>query len=69
MKGINLEFQSQGIVGMLEHQDNTPYYQSLGVDELLRVYPDSVTHRMSTAMFMLGYIEGKRAERARRRRT
>lgn len=35
----SLEYQKNGTVEMLAHQDNAPYYASRGVDELLRIYP------------------------------
>ena len=52
---------------MLRKQSITPYCMSEGVDELLREFPNAATHKMAFYMFMLGYIEGKRADRARRK--
>ncbi len=54
---------------MVEKQSKLPYYECRGVDELLRAYPQSVTKAMAHSLFILGYIEGKRAERARRKKT
>lgn len=62
----NMEFVPMGIVEMLDQQSITPYCMCSGVDELLRAYPYQTTHKMSVYMFQLGYIEGKRAERARK---
>ncbi len=62
---MNIEFKETGVVEMLRHQDFSPYYNCLGIDELLRE-PFSVTRSMAQSLFMLGYIQGKRAERARR---
>jgi len=45
---MNLEFKPTGITEILDQQDKTPFYQSHGVDELLRI-------------FTLGYMEGKQA--------
>lgn len=63
----NMEFEPKGIVKMLDMQDMIPYYVNEGVGELLRAFPKQVTHEMAVHMFMLGYIEGKRTERARRK--
>lgn len=64
---MNVEFKETGVVEMLKHQDYSPYYNCQCVDELLRNNPFSVTHNMAQSLFILGYIQGKRAERARRR--
>lgn len=66
-KIVNMEFQPQGVVEMLKHQSLVPYYSCEGIYELLRKYPP-VTREMAESMFMLGYIQGKRAERAKRKR-
>lgn len=63
---MNIEFKETGVVEMLRHQDFSLYYNCLGIDELLRHEPFSVTRSMARSLFMLGYIQGKRAERARR---
>lgn len=63
----SMEFEPKGIVEMLNKQKIVPYYISEGVDELLRDFPGQVTRKMAYYMFMLGYIEGKRADRARRK--
>ena len=65
---MNIEFKETGVVEMLSHQDFSPYYHCRGLDELLRHKPFSVTKSMAQSLFMLGYIQGKRAERARRRK-
>ena len=65
---VNMEFQKTGIVDMLDRQDVTPYYQSKGVDEVLQTFPMNCTRRIAVLLYTLGYIEGKRAERARRKR-
>lgn len=65
---MNIEFKETGVVEMLSHQDFSPYYHCRGIDELLRHKPFSVTKSMAQSLFMLGYIQGKRAERARRRK-
>lgn len=64
----NMEFVSKGVVAMLDNQSLTPYFKSEGVDELLRTYPNQTTFKMASYIFMLGYIEGKRAERARKKK-
>lgn len=64
---MNMEFKETGVIEMLKHQDYSPYYNCQCVDELLRNNPFSVTRSMAQSLFMLGYIQGKRAERARRR--
>lgn len=63
---MNIEFKETGVVEMLRHQDFSSYYNCLGIDELLRHEPFSVTRSMAQSLFMLGYIQGKHAERARR---
>ena len=63
----SMEFEPKGIVNMLRKQSITPYCMSEGVDELRREFPNDVTHKMAFYMFMLCYIEGKRADRARRK--
>lgn len=65
---MNIEFKETGVVEMLSHQDFSPYYHCRGIDELLRHKPFSVTKSMAQSLFMLGYIQGKRAERAGRRK-
>ena len=52
---------------MLNHQSTKPFYENEEVDELLNAYPDQTTHKMAVSMFMLGFINGKRTERARRK--
>ena len=64
----NMEFNPKGVVKMLNQQIVTPYCHSEGVDELLRAFPGQITHDAAFYMYMLGYIEGKRADRARRKR-
>lgn len=54
------------VLEMLEHQDDTPLYTNKAVDRLLGNYLCIVPIKTALNMFMLGYIEGKRAERARR---
>lgn len=63
----NLDFESKGVIDMLNHQSTAPYYGNEEVDELLKAYPDQTTRKMAASMFMLGFINGKRAERARRK--
>lgn len=65
---IEIGYKNQGTVAMLKKQTISAYYESPGVDDLLRGFPNEVTERMAYYMFMLGYIEGKRAERARRKK-
>lgn len=63
----NMEFKPKGIVKILDLQDLAPYFRCEGVDELLRAYPNQTTRVMAIHMFLLGYIEGKRADRKRRK--
>lgn len=63
----NMEFETKGTVKMLDKQSITPFCMSEGADELLREFPNDVTYKMALYMFLLGYIEGKRADRARRK--
>lgn len=63
---MKIEFKEIGVVEMLRYQDFSPYYNCQGIDELLRHEPFSVTRSMAQSLFILGYIQGKRAERARR---
>lgn len=65
---INTEFKETGIVQLLMKQRDIPYNASLGVDEILRTFPHSTTRKTAYCMYMLGYIEGKRAERARKQK-
>lgn len=65
---INTEFKETGIVQLLMKQHDTPYNASLGVDEILRTFPHSTTRKTAYCMYMLGYIEEKRAERARKQK-
>lgn len=62
----NKEFVSKSVVYILGEQDVTPYYEDENVDALLRAYPNQTTHKMAVYMYMLGYINGKRAERRKR---
>ena len=64
----NMEFKPKGVVKMLNQQIVTPYCHSEGVDELLRAFPGQMTHDAAFYMYTLGYIEGKCADRARRRK-
>ncbi len=63
----NMEFKPKGILKILDLQDPTPYFICEEVDELLRAYPNQTTRTMAVHMFLLGYIEGKRADRKRRK--
>ena len=56
------------VLEMLEHQDRTPLCTSEAADQLLGNYLCIVPIWTALNMFMLGYIEGKRAERARRKK-
>ena len=58
---MNLEFKPTGITEVLDQQGKTPFYQSHGVDELLRMFPEEVTQKMAYYLFTLGYMEGKQA--------
>ena len=46
-----------------------PMYKCNAVNELMKVYQHEASCHFNavSAMFLLGYIEGKRAERARRK--
>ena len=66
---LNMEYIDSGNITMLERQSMSPYYESGGVDDILRAFPHTVTRKTAQFLFMMGYIEGKRAERARRKRT
>lgn len=65
---INTEFKKTGIVQLLMKQRDAPFNASLGIDEIMRTFPHSTTRKTAYCMYMLGYREGKRAERARRKR-
>lgn len=65
----SLEYQDSGTVKMINKQSLAPYYSCTGIDDLLRAYPQSVTRTTAVSLFLLGYIEGKRAEGARRKKT
>lgn len=65
----DMEFKPKGILKTLDKQDAGPYLRCEGVDELLRAYPGQFSRISAMQMFLLGYIEGKRAERARRSKT
>lgn len=68
MKNIkNMEFQAKGVVEMLKKQNLSPYMQCVSVDEVLREFPGQTTRAVAVMIFMLGFIEGKRAERTRRK--
>lgn len=64
----SMEFVPKGIVKMISMQSIAPYCSSEGVDELLRAFPGQTTRDAALYMYMLGYIDGKRADRARRRK-
>ena len=65
---LNMEHIDGGNIAMLERQYMDPYYESGGVDDILRAFPGTVTMKTAQFLFMMGYIEGKRAERARRKK-
>lgn len=65
---VNREFKDTGIVRLLLKQNISPYRKSVGVSEILRTFPYTTTQKTAYCMYMLGYMEGKRAERARRKR-
>lgn len=67
-KIISLEFVPTGVEEMLDKQVLDPFYQSVGVDEILRNHPYEATRKVAIQLYMLGYIDGKRADRARRRK-
>lgn len=60
-------FQYIGDAEILKYQDIGPYFESNGVEDLLKANNMETTRAMALSMFMMGYIEGKRAERARKR--
>lgn len=64
---MNKEFVFHGAAEILQYQDARPYYESDGVRDLLEANNMQTTYRMALSMFLMGYIEGKRAERARRK--
>lgn len=51
---------------MLSHQALDPFLESEAVKEIVEAH-EGENFRLSVDMFLLGYIEGKRAERARKR--
>lgn len=53
---MNLEFKPTGITEILDQQDKTPFYQSHGVDELLRMFPEEITRNMAYYLFTLGHL-------------
>lgn len=55
------------LVEMLERQSGFPMARCEGAQELLGNYLCIVPIKVAIYMFRLGYIEGKRAERARRK--
>lgn len=63
---MSLEFVPTGIERILKKQSITAYANSTNVDEILRNHPNEVTREVSYLLYTLGYIEGKRAERAKR---
>lgn len=65
---LKMEYVDGGNIAMLERQYMDPYYESVGVDDILRAFPNAVTMKTAQFLFMMGYIEGKRAERARRKK-
>ncbi len=64
---ISTEHQSQGFVEMLNRQSCMPYYRSKMVDEILRTHKMECTREIAVLLYNAGFIEGKRAERARRK--
>ncbi len=64
---MNMEYKDSGAVEMLQYQDYAPYCASAGVEDVLRAYPMETTARMAQSMYILGYIEGKRVERVKRK--
>lgn len=68
-KNVSFGYQDSGAAGLVLRQPVTPYYECSGVDDILRAYPGTVARKTAFSLFMLGYIEGKRAERKRRKKT
>lgn len=66
---MNMEYKDSGAVEMLQYQDYAPYCASAGVEDVLRAYPMETTARMAQSMYILGYIEGKRVERVKKKIT
>ena len=61
------EAPHMSLVEMLEHQSMAPMARCEGAQELLENYLRIVPVKTAMHMFLLGYIEGKRAERAGRK--
>lgn len=61
------ETTHMSLTEMLEHQSRVPMARCEGTQELLGNYLCIVPIKVAIHMFLLGYIEGKRAERARRK--
>lgn len=64
---IGTETTHMSLVEMLEHQSRVPMARCEGAQELLGNYLCIVPIKVAIHMFLLGYIEGKRVERARRK--
>lgn len=55
------------IINILRYQSLAPFTQSAAVEEILHRDWDKLSVTTLRELFLVGYIEGKRAERARRK--
>lgn len=63
----NHEKYTADIMDVLKYQSVAPFAESIALDNFLEEHWEEVPFKYARILFFIGYIEGKRAERNKRK--
>lgn len=66
-KIIKIEKEHSDIMEILKYQSVTPFAQSIAVSNFIEKHWKDIPFKVIRTLFFIGYIEGKRAERNKRK--
>lgn len=66
-KIIKIEKEHSDIMDILKYQSVAPFAKSIAIDNFLDEHWKEIPFKCARTLFFIGYIEGKRAERNKRK--
>lgn len=66
-KIIKIEKEHSDIMDILKYQSVAPFAKSITIDNFLDEHWKEIPFKCARTLFFIGYIEGKRAERNKRK--
>lgn len=66
-KIIKIEKEHSDIMDILKYQSVAPFAKSIALDNFLDEHWKEIPFKCARTLFFIGYIEGKRAERNKRK--